>query len=82
MLFAVSGSTQGAIIPHSLALNPSVSEKGSFRLIDKDLYSQLRQRMVLLKNASDTARQFYTYLQKAAVREVMRKFGFNVAGEM
>ena len=81
-LFAVSGATQGAIIPHSLALNPSIAEQGSFRLIDENLHSPLRQRMVLLKNASDTARQFYNYLKTDAVRETMQKFGFTVAGEM
>jgi molybdate transport system substrate-binding protein len=81
-LFAVSGATQGAIIPHSLALNPAIAEQGSFRLIDKDLHSPLRQRMVLLKDASDTARQFYNYLQTDTVRETMRKFGFTVSGEM
>lgn len=81
-LFAVSGATQGAIIPHSLALNPSIAEQGSFRLIDKDLHSPLRQRMVLLKDASNTARQFYSYLQTDAVREIMQKFGFTVSGEM
>jgi len=82
VLFAASGSTQGAIIPHSLALNPSVSGKGSFRLIDKDLHNPLRQRMVLLKNASDTARHFFAYLQTAKVRGILRKCGFNVSGEM
>ncbi len=81
-IFAVSGATQGAIIPHSLALNPSVSDKGTFRLIDNNLHSPLRQRMVLLKDAGGTARQFYDYLQTDAIRETMHKFGFTVSGEM
>jgi molybdate transport system substrate-binding protein len=81
-LFAVSGSTQGAIIPHSLALNPAIAEQGSFRLIDENLHSPLRQRMVLLKDASDTARQFYSYLQNDAVRETMHRFGFAVPDEL
>ena len=81
-LFAVSGATQGAIIPHSLALNPSISAKGSFRLIDTHLHSPLRQRMVLLNNAGGTARQFYDYLQTESIRALMRKFGFTVPGEM
>ncbi len=81
-IFAVSGATQGAIIPHSLALNPSISDKGTFRLIDNNLHSPLRQRMVLLKDAGGTARQFYDYLQTDAIRETMHKFGFTVSGEM
>ncbi|MDH3220418.1 MAG: molybdate ABC transporter substrate-binding protein [Gammaproteobacteria bacterium] len=81
-LFAVSGSTQGAIIPHSLALNPSISAKGSFRLIDDTLHSPLRQRMVLLKHAGATARQFYDYLQTVAIRKMMHNYGFTAPGEM
>jgi len=81
-LFAVSGSTQGAIIPHSLALNPGISGKGSFRLIDENLHSPLRQRMVLLKNASDTARQFYDYMQTTTAQEIMKKFGFTIPGNL
>ena len=81
-LFAVSGSTQGAIIPHSLVLNPSISAKGSFRLVDENLHSPLRQRMVVLNNAGGTALQFYDYLQTEPIRALMRKFGFAVPGEM
>lgn len=80
-LFAASGSTQGAIIPHSLALNPSVSAKGSFRLIDDSLHSPLRQRMVLLKRAGPAARQFYAYLQTATVRDMMHNHGFTASTE-
>ncbi len=80
-LFAASGSTHGAIIPHSLALNPSVSAKGSFRLIDDSLHSPLRQRMVLLKRANPTARQFYAFLQTAVVRDMMHNHGFTAPTE-
>jgi molybdate transport system substrate-binding protein len=81
-LFAVSGATQGAIIPHSLALNPAIAEQGLFRLIDENLHSPLRQRMVLLNDAGDTARQFYHYLQTDTVRETMHRFGFAVPDEL
>jgi len=81
-LFAASGATQGAIIPHSLVLNPSISEKGAFRLIDQSLHNPLRQRMVLLKNAGTTAQQFYEYLQTSAAREILREYGFTISGEM
>ncbi|MCP4472635.1 MAG: molybdate ABC transporter substrate-binding protein [Gammaproteobacteria bacterium] len=81
-LFAASGSTQGAIIPHSLALNPGISAKGSFRLIDRNLHNPLRQRMVLLKNASDTARQFYDYMQTTTAQEILGKSGFTIPGDL
>lgn len=81
-LFAASGAAQGAIIPHALALNPSVSEKGAYRLIDHSLHKPLRQRMVLLKTAGTTAKQFYQYLQTSAAREIMSEYGFTVSGEI
>lgn len=81
-LFAASGATQGAIIPHALALNPAISKKGNFRLIEQDLHAPLRQRMVLLKDAGETAQQFYAYLQSAPAREILREYGFTVSGEM
>jgi len=80
-LFAISGSTQGAIIPHSLVLNPEISSKGSFRLIDTKLHSPLRQRMVLLSSASDTTHQFYRYMQTPAVREILKQYGFTTSHE-
>lgn len=81
-LFAVSGATQGAIIPHSLVLNPIVAEKGRYRLIDQSLHAPLRQRMVLLKGAGSTAEQFYNHLQSTAAQAILREYGFTVSGEM
>lgn len=81
-LFAASGATQGAIIPHSLVLNPNIAEKGSYRLIDQSLHKPLHQRMVLLEHAGDTAQQFYAYLQSAPARKILREYGFTVSGEM
>lgn len=80
-LFAASGSTQGAIIPHSLALNPAVAARGSFRLLDDSLHRPLRQRMVLLERAGATARRFYAYLQTPAVRDLLHTYGFSAANE-
>ena len=81
-LFAASGATQGAIIPHALVLNPAISEKGKFRLIEQSLHTPLLQRMVLLKDAGETAQKFYAYLQSAPAREILREYGFTVSGKM
>jgi molybdate transport system substrate-binding protein len=66
--FAVSGSAQGGIIAYSLALSPKIKEQGSFVLLPEKLHQPLRQRMVLLKQAGETARAFYNYLQQAKAR--------------
>ena len=54
--FATSGSAQGGIIPLSLALTPQVKSAGAFTLIDAARHKPLRQRAVVLKGASATAR--------------------------
>lgn len=79
--FATSGSTQGGIIAYSLALSPNVSKLGTFALIPESWYKPLRQRMVLLKTANDTARQFYGFVQGPSGRTILRRYGFVLPGE-
>ena len=79
--FAVSGDAQGGIVAYSLVLSPQLSGKGRYVLIPQDWHQPLRQRMVLLKGADESARAFYAYLQQPRAREVMRKYGFILPGE-
>lgn len=74
--FAASGSTQGGIFAYSLALAPQVSKLGRYVLLPEELHQPLRQRMVLLKGAGETARAFYAYLQQPAARTVFERYGF------
>jgi molybdate transport system substrate-binding protein len=57
--FATSGSTQGGIIAYSLAKAPAVAKLGDFALIPDAWHEPLKQRMVLLKGAGETAQAFY-----------------------
>ena len=79
--FAASGSAQGGIFAYSLALAPAIGALGSYVLIRSEWHAPLRQRMVLLKNADETAKSFYVYLQTPAARAVLRKYGFLLPGE-
>ncbi len=74
--FALSGSSQGGIIPLSLALTPRVREAGTFVLIDASRHQPLRQRMVLVTGAGPTARAFFAFLQTSAAREILSRYGF------
>ena len=78
--FATSGSTQGGIIAFSLALSPNVSALGSFALIPDSWHKPLRQRMVLLKRAGDTARLFYAFLRGPSGRKILGRHGFSPPG--
>ncbi len=74
--FATSGSAQGGIFAYSLALSPTVSKLGTYVLLPEDLHQPLRQRMVLVKGAGETARAFYAWLQQPAARKIFEQYGF------
>jgi molybdate transport system substrate-binding protein len=79
--FATSGSAQGGIFAYSLAISPSVSRLGSYALLPSDWHAPLRQRMVLMRGAGETAQAFYRYVQTPAARAVFRKYGFVLPSE-
>jgi len=79
--FAASGSAQGGIIAYSLARSPTLAPLGRHALIPSEWHAPLRQRMVLMKGAGDTAKAFYAYLQSQAARAILRKHGFDVPRE-
>jgi molybdate transport system substrate-binding protein len=79
--FAASGNAQGGIIAYSLALAPNVAALGSAALLPESWHSPLRQRMVLLKNASPAAEAFYAYLQQPAAQAILSRYGFSAGVE-
>jgi molybdate transport system substrate-binding protein len=74
--FATSGSAQAGIIPYSLALAPAVSARGAYALLPEDWHRPLRQRMVLLEGAGETARRFHDFLQQPESRRILERYGF------
>jgi molybdate transport system substrate-binding protein len=79
--FATSGSTQGGIFALSLALSPKVGKLGTYALIPAESHKPLRQQMVLLKNADETTKAFYEYIQSPPVRSLLQQYGFVLPGE-
>ena len=76
--FATSGNAQGGIVAYSLALSPALSTQSRFALIPEDWHQPLRQRMVLLNNASEAGAAFYAYLQQPDARRLLRAYGFSL----
>lgn len=74
--FATGGSAQGGIFAYSLALAPGIAQSGQYVLLPEQLHEPLRQRMVLVKGAGETARAFYAYVQQPAARKILAKYGF------
>ncbi len=79
--FAATGSAQGGIFAYSLALSPAVGERGVHVLVPAEWHEPLRQRMVLLNGAGETARQFYGHVQSPRARAIFRRYGFVLPGE-
>ena len=76
--FATTGNAIGGLVAYSLVLGPGFSERGTHALIPEADHPPLRQRMVLLKNASQTTIAFYAYLQGEKARAVFDKHGYGV----
>jgi molybdate transport system substrate-binding protein len=74
--FASGGSAQGGIFAYSLALSPQVAKLGRYVVIPESLHPPLRQRMVLVKGAGETARAFYRFLQAPPARDTFSRYGF------
>jgi molybdate transport system substrate-binding protein len=79
--FATAGGAQGGIVAYSLARSPVLAGKGAYVLLPAENHAPLYQRMVLVKGAGATAREFYRYLQAPTARAVMTRFGFALPGE-
>jgi molybdate transport system substrate-binding protein len=76
--FATTGNAVGGLIAYSLVLAPDFGDRGTYAVIPDSDYPALRQRMVLLKRASPTAKQFYEYILSDAARAIFRKHGYAV----
>jgi molybdate transport system substrate-binding protein len=76
--FATTGNAVGGILAYSLVVSGPLREQGRYALVTESLHPPLRQRMVLLKQASATVDRFYQYLQQPAARNVLRQYGFVV----
>lgn len=74
--FAASGSAEGGIVAYSLVRSAEMGARVEYALIPRDWHRPLRQRMVLIQGAGETARAFYGYLQSADAREILEAYGF------
>ena len=79
--FATSGDAEGGIVAYSLALSPKIAAVAAYDLIPDGWHQPLRQRMVLLKGAGETARQFYAFVASPAGRDILKRYGFVLPGE-
>lgn len=76
--FATTGNAAAGLFAYSLTFSPEVSSKGSFTLIPEDAHVPLKQRMALVRGASEDARNFFRYLQTPGTRSILSRHGFGL----
>jgi molybdate transport system substrate-binding protein len=79
--FALSGSVEAALIAQSLVMTDAMKGLGESVLIPQAWHPPLAQRMVLLRSAGDTARQFYAFVQSGPGRATLNRHGFTVPSQ-
>lgn len=80
--FVVSGNADIGIVALSLAVAPSMKDKGRYAEIPVADHPAIEQAAVILKSSThqDIARQFIEYLKTSAIQELLRGYGFTVPG--
>jgi molybdate transport system substrate-binding protein len=78
--FVVSGSADVGLVALSLALAPSMAEKGKYAEVAASSYPAIVQAAVVLKSSThkDVSRQFLAYLKTPPMLDLMKKYGFEV----
>ncbi len=80
--FVVSGSADVGILALSLALAPSMKDKGRYVEIPAEDYPAIEQGAVILKSSphKDIARQFVEFVKTPPLQDLLRGYGFAVPG--
>jgi molybdate transport system substrate-binding protein len=76
--FVESGNADIGVIALSLAVAPSLADKGRYAIVPIDSYPRLEQGAVVLKSAVDpaAARAFLDFVLGPDGRAVLDRFGF------
>jgi molybdate transport system substrate-binding protein len=76
--FAISGSSQGGIVPYSLAISPAIARISTNMPIPESSHQPIRHRMVLLQGAGEFSRQFFEFLGEAESIAIFMNNGYGV----
>jgi molybdate transport system substrate-binding protein len=80
--FATSGAADAGIVPMSLALSPTMKDKGRYVAVPAADYPAIEQACVILAASTNkrAARQFLSLVKAPATAELLRGYGFDVPG--
>jgi molybdate transport system substrate-binding protein len=78
--FVESGAADAGIVALSLALAPPMRGKGRYWEIPVTAYQRIEQGGIILR-PSRAASEFRSFLMAAAGRDILKQYGFSLAGE-
>ena len=70
--FAATGNADAAMVPLSVVYR----KHGEYSVVRDDYYSPIVQEAVLLKNASQEAKEFFEFLKTNEAADVFKKYGY------
>jgi molybdate transport system substrate-binding protein len=81
--FVVSESADVGILALSLALSPSMKDKGRYEEVPTNEYPPIEQACVILGSSEDkeTAQQFLSFVKTAGISETLKRYGFEVPSQ-
>ena len=74
--YVVTGAAEIGFTALSLARSPEVTKETNFVLLNPKLYEPIRQRMVLMKDAPQEAKDLYRFMQGAQAKAILTKYGY------
>ncbi len=74
--FLATGEAQAGFIPLALAGSQELKARGAWATVPESWHAPLRQRMVLIKGAGDTARRFYDFMLGPQAQALLRQHGY------
>jgi molybdate transport system substrate-binding protein len=79
----VSGAAAIGMVALSLALSPTLSDKGRYMEVPAPDYSPIEQACVIMKASQhkQAAQAFLNFIQSPASSELFRKYGFSIPRE-
>jgi molybdate transport system substrate-binding protein len=77
--FVVSGAADVGIVALSLALSPTMKDKGRYWEVPSGEYPPIDQACVILGSSKrkDTARQFWSFIKTPGIADLLRSYGFD-----
>ncbi len=75
--YVASGAADLGFTAFSLAKSPELLRQTSYVAVDTKMYEPIKQRMVLIKGASQEAQDLYRFMQGPKAKAILQKYGYS-----